>query len=480
MSETPTPPPRFSFTPLELMRIGRTVGFVALLGVVISIVSFGGLDGPHLLKTVVPFTMVGLTIALQRYGMLAGIVTGIAMAFIAVALFEGEMASWSWIGKFFISALKMIIAPLILFAMVTGITGLGDVRKLGRISRVAIIYFLSTSIAAVTLGSILVNLIQPGVGLDPGTLAVPDNVAAKEAIGFQDLALSFVSDNIIKSFAELDMLPIIVFSLVFGAVLTTLGDKGKPVLAFFEGGNAAMMKVVHVILMLAPVGVFALIAGRFGTAMERGADQFWAELGAVAGYSWTVLLGLFIHAVIVLPLIAAFIAKKSPFLIARKVSKALLTAFSTASSSATLPLTMKTTEEELGVDRRATQFVLPLGATINMDGTALYEAVAVIFIAQVLGIELSFGQQVLIVVTATLAAIGAAGIPEAGLVTMVMVLNAVNLPLAGVELILAVDWLLDRFRTTVNVWGDVIGTTVVERHGLEPAIVSAAAPGRPS
>jgi solute carrier family 1 (high affinity glutamate transporter) protein 1 len=223
-------------------------------------------------------------------------------------------------------------------------------------------------------------------------------------------------------------------------------------------------------MWLAPVGIFGLVAGRFGTAMEVGGMQAFVEqLAAVGRYMVTVLVGLGIHGLLVLPLVLYFVARRNPFLYFRGMASALLTAFSTASSAATLPLTIETAQENNGVDERATQFVLPLGATINMDGTALYEAVAVIFIAQAMGIELSLMQQLIVVITATLAAIGAAGIPEAGLVTMVIVLRAVDLPLEGIELILAVDWLLDRFRTTVNVWGDAVGAAVVERVGITTA-----------
>lgn len=400
--------------------------------------------------------------------LLVAIVVSIVLAFASVLLFQGEMARVYWVGELFLRALKMIIVPLVVSSMVSGITGLGDVRRLGRLGGRTVVYYLLTTLSAVVLGTILVSLIKPGEGMQAAGLTVPERVAAKEELGLSDIALSFLSDNIVAAMAEMDMLPIIVFSLVFGAVLTTLGEKGRPVIAFFEGANEAMMKVVHLIMWLAPVGIFGLVAGRFGKAMaEGGTEAFLAQLSALGAYMGTVIAGLAIHAMLVLPIVLYLMTGRSPLAYARAFGPALLTAFSTASSAATLPLTIECVEKNAGVDTRAANFVLPLGATVNMDGTALYEAVAVIFIAQAMGIDLSLGQQVLVVLTATLAAIGAAGIPEAGLVTMVIVLKAVDLPLEGVGLILAVDWLLDRFRTTVNIWGDAVGAAIMEKVGLD-------------
>lgn len=399
--------------------------------------------------------------------LLIAIVVSIVAAFAAVFAFQGEMASWYWVGEFFLRALKMVIVPLVMFAMVTGIAGLGDVRKLGRIGGVTVGYYTLTTAIAVITGAILVNLIGPGEGVSTLGLEVPAHVAAKKAIGIQDIFLGFLSDNVVASMAEMQMLPLIVFSLVLGGVLSTMGDRGKPMLDFCAAGNEAMMKIVHLVMWLAPVGIFGLVAGRFGKAVaQSGMDGFLNEMSAVGMYMVTVLAGLGVHGFIVLPLALLLLAKRNPLHYFRGMAGALLTAFSTASSAATLPMTLEAVETNNKVDSRAAQFVIPMGATINMDGTALYEAVAVIFIAQAMGIDLSTGQMILVVITATLAAIGAAGIPEAGLVTMVMVLQAVDLPLEGVGLILSVDWLLDRFRTTVNVWGDAVGAAVVERHGL--------------
>ncbi len=269
-----------------------------------------------------------------------------------------------------------------------------------------------------------------------------------------------IPNNVFKAMANMDILPLIFFSIIIGAALSVIGQEGKPGIDIFNAFNGAVMQIVNWVMYLAPVGIFGLIAGRIGEA--KGFVGFWPELVAVGKYSLTVILGLGFHAFVILPLLLFFLGRRNPLNYARGVGTALLNAFSTASSSATLPLTMEGVEEQNGISNRTASFVLPLGATINMDGTALYEAIAVMFIAQVYGITMGPAQQVIIVLTATLAAIGAAGIPEAGLVTMVIVLNAVGLPIEGVALILSIDWLLDRFRTTVNVWGDSVGAGIIE------------------
>jgi len=410
-------------------------------------------------ERVVQFSFIALTLGAQRISLLHGIVAGVVLAFVAVAMFEGDMASFALIGKLFLKALKMIVVPLIAFAVISAMTSLGDVRNIGRIGSRTVLYYFFTTAVAVTLGSVLVNLMEPGVGLEIGN-TIPDKVANKTELGLSDILFGFLHDNIFGAFADAKMLPIILFCIVFGAVLTTLGDRGKPVIAVCDGANDAMMKIVELVLLLAPIGVYGLVAGRFGEALATG--NFWRELEAVRDYSITVLVGLGLHAFVVIPILLKVTTGRSPAAYVRGMATALMTAFSTASSAATIPLTMEAAIDNNGVDERSAKFVIPLGATVNMDGTALYEAVAVIFIAQAAGVELTLTQQLIVIITATLAAIGAAGIPQAGLVTMVIVLQAVNLPLAGVELILAVDWLLDRFRTVVNVWGDSVGAAVVE------------------
>jgi solute carrier family 1 (high affinity glutamate transporter) protein 1 len=266
--------------------------------------------------------------------------------------------------------------------------------------------------------------------------------------------------NIFNAMVRMEILPLIIFSLLIGAALSALGERGRVAIEIISILNDAIMRLVSWIMFIAPFGIFGLIAGRVGGA--GGFSGFLPELAALGKYSFTVILGLTLHGLIVLPFILMFIGRRNPWNYMAGMASALLNAFSSASSVATLPLTMDGVQKKNNISGRTASFVLPLGATINMDGTALYEAVAAMFIAQVYGIVMGPGEQAVIFLTATLAAIGAAGIPEAGLVTMVIVLRAVDLPLDGIGLILTIDWLLDRFRTTVNVWGDSVGGGVIE------------------
>lgn len=370
--------------------------------------------------------------------------------------FGHAMESIAWLGQLFLDALKMTIIPLIIAAVITGITSIGDVRKLGRLGGLTVLYYTATTAIAVMIGLIAVNIIQPGTGVEISN--VVKQATAKQEIGISDIISSLISPNLFKSATETHILPIIVFCLIFGAALTTIGEKGKPIAAFFDGLNEVMMKLVIWIMYFAPIGVFALIAAKLGAT--GGGESFWREISSVGRYIVTVILGLGIHATVLFLILVIFSKRGRDYLV--DMLRALVTAFGTASSSATLPLTIECAKEA-GVDDRSVKFVLPLGATVNMDGTALYEAVAAMFIAQAYGIDMNFSQQLIIFVTATLAAIGAAGIPQAGLVTMLIVLSAVNLPEEGIGLLLAVDWFLDRVRTTVNVWGDSVGAAVLER-----------------
>jgi Na+/H+-dicarboxylate symporter len=390
----------------------------------------------------------------------------ILLSMIVLGVFGGALCGWyfgpamvqiAWLGDLFLNALKMLIVPLIMAAVISGVASLGDVRKLGRVGGVTVLYFVITTGIAVAIGLVMVNLIQPGVGMALNNGAIPEHIRAKAETGVSDILLTMVSPNLVDAAAHMQLLPLIVFSILLSAALTTIGGKGEHVIAFFDGLNEALMKVVIWLMYLAPVGIFALVAARLGKA---GGEAFFVQVAAVGWHVVTVLSGLGLHFVI-LTVILMLVARRGLDYLANMM-RALLTAFGTASSSATLPLTMECLRENK-VDERAIRFVVPLGATVNMNGTALYEAEAALFIAQAYGIHLGFGQQVIVFLTATLAAIGAAGIPEAGLVTMVIVLSAVGLPLEGVSLLLAVDWFLDRFRTTVNVFGDAVGAAVVQR-----------------
>ncbi|RMF84893.1 MAG: dicarboxylate/amino acid:cation symporter [Nitrospirae bacterium] len=274
------------------------------------------------------------------------------------------------------------------------------------------------------------------------------------------LLFTLVPANLFRAAAETNILALIFFSLAFGAVCTTLGEGGRRLLALFDTANEAILRLVHLAMATAPVGIACLVAGKLGA--EGGGGAVVHLVTSLLAYAATVVAGLVLHAGVTLPLILRLAGRRPPAAYGRALGRALATAFATASSAATLPVTLECAEAA-GVSPRAAGFVLPLGATVNMDGTALYEAVAVVFIAQVYGLPLGPAEQAILFLTATLAAIGAAGIPEAGLVTMVMVLSAVHLPMGGMALILAIDWLLDRVRTTVNVWGDAVGAAVIDR-----------------
>jgi Na+/H+-dicarboxylate symporter len=381
---------------------------------------------------------------------IAGVIGGIYSGWV-----WGEaMREIAWLGQLFLDALKMLIIPLIFAAVISGVASLGDIRKLGRLGGLTLVYFVSTTVIAVLIGLVAVNLFQPGQGLAFDSAELPGSIAAGHEVGASDILLSLVSPNLVASAAETQLLPLILFAIMISAALTTLGKTGEHVIEFFNGINEAMMKLVIWLMYLAPAGIFALVASRLGEA--GGGDAFVNEIAAVGWHIVTVLSGLAVHFVVLIGVLVFVAGRNGTYLVG--MLRALFTAFGTASSSATLPLTMECAREN-GVDKRAVRFVLPLGSTVNMNGTALYEGAAAMFIAQAYGIELGLGQQIIILVTATLAAIGAAGIPEAGLVTMVIVLKAVGLPLEGIGLLLAVDWFLDRFRTsnTPTSWPRALG-----------------------
>lgn len=371
-------------------------------------------------------------------------------------IFGPAMAPVAFLGDFFLTSLRMVVVPLVILSLITGVTSLGDVRKIGGIGWKTLLYYLVTTSISVLIGLILVNLINPGEGMvfDKTALSEPETTST-----LSQLFLSLVHPSLVDAMAKTKIMPLIIFSLIFGGILTTFGKRGQRVIKIFHILNDAILKLVHIVLWLAPVGVFALVATKLGAS--GGGDAFLAEIYKVGKYAATVLLGLGIHAIIILPLILYIFGRRGPIKYLWGVTEALVTAFSTASSSATLPVTLEATKEKNEVPEAAVDFVLPIGATINMDGTALYEAVAAMFIAQCYGIHLPIESQVIIFLTAVLASIGAAGIPEAGLVTMVIVLQAVGLPLEGIGVLLAIDWFLDRCRTTVNVWGDTIGAAVI-------------------
>ena len=370
------------------------------------------------------------------------------------------------IGDLFLRLLQMLVVPLIVSSLITGVTGMGDLRTLGSIGGRAIGFYLTTSLLAIVTGIGVVNLIRPGDGAELALLeegAATSGLLAGEPRGIGivlwEQLESLIPKNPLAAATEGDMLPVIFFSLVIGVFIGLAehrdGSKDASIVRrFFSGLFDVMMQMTLFVVKFAPIGVF-------GFTLYAAAGKGPAAFQVLGWYALTVFIGLLLHATVTLPLILKVATGRSPIEYARKLTTALVTAFSTASSNGTLPLTMHEVEAA-GVKPEVTSFVLPLGATINMDGTALYEAVAVLFIAQVYGIDLTIAQQAIVALTALLASIGAAGIPHAGMVMMVVVLNAVGLPTSAVALILAVDRILDMLRTTVNVWSDSVAAAVVD------------------
>ncbi|MBL7906370.1 MAG: dicarboxylate/amino acid:cation symporter [Bacteroidales bacterium] len=390
----------------------------------------------------------------------------IFVALIAGVLFAIYLQDYvkyiDWIGTIFLSLLKMVIIPLVFSSIVSGVGGIGGTESMGRLGFKTISFYVITSLLAIVLGLILVNLIAPGTGTDLKLAVKIDEIpAVNQSLG--EILMSAIPENIFKSMASGDMLPIIFFAMTFGFFINMTGKEAqRTLLGFFNSVFEVMMKITMSVIKLTPLGVFAIMAKVIAqiTGDNGSLIDIFSRLGLYMG---TVLLGLILHSVIVLPFIMWITVRLNPWKHIRNMSVPLLTAFSTSSSSATLPLTIEAIENKDGVSNRISGFTLPLGATINMNGTALYECVAVIFISQAYGIELTLAQQTIVVLTALLAAIGSAGIPMAGLVMMSIVLSAVGLPLEGIGLILAVDRVLDMFRTTVNVLGDTFAAAIIAK-----------------
>ena len=358
------------------------------------------------------------------------------------------------IGALYLKLLKMLIIPLVVASIFIAITSLSSKEELKSIGLKAFAYYLSTTALAVTLGLVVFNLIQPGAG--EHILEAPAMDIAKKELSLSDFLLSFVPANIFDALAKGAILPIIFFTILFAiGALFIQEAKRRTLYSFFDAINDAMMVLAKWVITLTPIGVFSLIGA---TVAKNGLDP----LLQLYSYVLTVLAALAIHAAIVLPAIGYIFGRFNPYAYFLRIKEAPLIAFSTASSSATLPVSLEVAETQGGVSKKVAGFVLPLGATINMDGTALYESIAVMFIANISGVELSLAQQLTIFLTVTFASIGAAGIPGAGLIMMTMVLDSVGLPASSIALIIAVDRFLDMFRTAVNNWGDLLGARLIE------------------
>ena len=376
------------------------------------------------------------------------------------------------LGDVFLRLLSMIVAPLILTSLITGITGTGNLKGLGRMGGRTLVYYMSTSMIAIITGILVFNVIQPGknsnlADLEAGAPTVTSTVVDQDQTLAQTMwnqVFNLIPSNPFASLADpgnKSILGVIFFAIMFGVFITVVGgETGELLTKFFSGAFDVMMRMTMFIIKAAPLGVL-------GFMLYASAGKGLTVFKALGWYALTVTIALSIHAFITLPLLLWFLGRRSPWAYFQAMSPALLTAFSTASSNGTLPLTLTCVEKRAGISNRISSFVLPLGATINMDGTALYEAVAVLFIAQVSGHELGLSQQMVVAITALMASVGAAGIPHAGTVMMVVVLSAVGLPVHYVGLILAVDRILDMYRTSINVWSDSTACAVVAR--FEPA-----------
>ncbi|MGD8671800.1 MAG: dicarboxylate/amino acid:cation symporter [Thiogranum sp.] len=406
----------------------------------------------------------------------AGRLSGTDGSVLGVTLY----AVYGFIGVLFLNALKMIIVPLIMASIITGVSGMGGAEGLGRLGGKTLLFYLTTSLFAILTGLMFVNLLAPGIiDGEPARQVLglsqqaADEVAAKVAdrsiTDLSDVFLSMIPPNVIQAAADGQMLGLIVFSLLFGFFITRIDrDRGALLGSFWQGVADVMMGITDLIMKFAPLGVFGLVAK---TVAGIGAEQINDLAVSLGTFTLSVLLALAVHTLVTLPLMLRFLGGVSPLAHFGAMMPALLTAFSTASSSATLPMTMECVQDNARVSKRTSSFVLPLGATVNMDGTALYECVAAMFIAQAYGLELSFVTQFTVVLVALLTSIGVAGIPAASLVAITIILATVGLPAEGIGLILAVDRILDMFRTSVNVFSDSCGAVIIARTEGEKGIL---------
>ena len=376
------------------------------------------------------------------------------VAGLAVGMVFGEAAAAiKPIGTIFVNAIKMLIVPLIFVSLVCGITSMHDMSKMGRIAGKSVVIYLLTTAVAITIGLLLGSIFQPGSGID---LAAAAEIKAKDAPELVDTLVAMVPNNPIGAMAQGKVLQIIVFAILFGIAINMAGEAGQKIKQFFDWLAEVIYKLTAIVIAFAPYGVFALMAWVAGT---YGLDV----LLPLGGVILAVYAGCIIHAILVYGGAITFIARLSPIRYFQGIGEAQAVAFTTTSSSGTLPVTMSCVQKNLGVSRGVSSFVLPLGATINMDGTALYQGVCALFVAQAFGVDLAFGDYITIILTSTLASIGTAGVPGAGLIMLSLVLTSVGLPLEGVAIIAGIDRVLDMARTALNVTGDGMVSVVVAK-----------------
>jgi proton glutamate symport protein len=413
-------------------------------------------------------------------GIAAGWLSGEEGRLLGVTLY----GVYDFVGTLFINALRMLIVPLIVSSIIVGVAGIGSGGNLGRLGGKTLLFYGVTTLLAILVGLVLVNLVQPGIvngepardllALEASTRSVAESVGAAAGAGgggqLVQMFLSMVPPNIIQAAADGQMLGLIFFSIVFGYFMTRVGhEHGDAMYRFWDALFAVMMKITGWVMAFAPIGVFGLVAR---TVARTGFDA----AQPLIVFSLTVLAALAVHAIVTIPLLVKAVARASPVALYRAAAPALLTAFSTASSSATLPITMDSMERRAGVSNRTSSFVLPLGATVNMNGTALYECVAAMFIAQAYGLELTFGVQFIIVVTALVTSVGVAGIPSASLVAIAIILAAVGLPVEAIGVLFVFDRILDMARTAINILGDCACAVIIATLEGEEGILAGDAP----
>jgi len=392
------------------------------------------------------------------FAMLAGVLLGLVlnlfgnqMPAVKIFLVDGVLRV---VGAIFIASLKMMVVPLVLVSLVCGVTNMGDIAALGRIGGKALGLYVLTTALAITIALIVAVAVSPGAGFD-----VSDSVIefeAQVAPPLSQVLIDLVPSNPVAAIADGEMLQIIVFAVLLGVAITISGDRGRHVLNVFTDLNAVIMQMVWIVVRLAPVGVFCLIARTFSS---EGVQAFLP----LAQYFVCVIGALAVHVIVTYGLLLKIVGRLNPAVFFLKMRAAQLFAFSTASSNATIPVTLETVKNRLGVDNSVASFTVPFGATINMDGTAIMQGVATVFLAQAYGIDLSLGQFLTVIMTATLASIGTAGVPGVGLIMLAMVLQQVNIPVEGIALIIGVDRLLDMLRTAVNITGDAAVTCVIAK-----------------
>ena len=381
------------------------------------------------------------------------IIIGLILGVVFGALAKEKAALLKPIGDLFINAIKMLIVPLIFSSLLVGVTGMNDPKKMGRVGLKTFALYLLTTAVAITIGLAIGTILQPGAGVDIGSVST---LEPRQTVTLGEMFTSLVPSNSIKAMSEGQVLQIIVFAILFGISLNFAGEKAKPVIEFFDGFAEGMYKLTAIVMEMAPYGVFALMAW---VSSEYGLAVLFPLLKVVFG----VYLGCILHAFITLGGMVVVFGRANPIKFFKGILDALAVGYSTASSSGTLPITIRCARQNLGVSDSMSSFVLPLGATINMDGTAMYQGVAALFIAQAYGIDLTFGNYVTIILTSTLASIGSAGVPGAGLIMLTLVLNSVGLPIDGIAIIAGVDRILDMARTTVNITGDCAVTVIIAR-----------------